>query len=157
MGFFKKILNFFGLAKTEKNILIIGLDNAGKSTLINKLKSKKNNKETVPTIGFNKETFSKKNFNFNVFDMSGQQKYRPLWESYYHLSDAVIFVIDSSDRVRLSIVKYEIEQMLQNADLGPKAPLLFFSNKMDLEYAVKPWEIEEELQLSNINNRVWSI
>jgi ADP-ribosylation factor-like protein 6 len=156
MGFFKKLLNFFGLAKTEKNILIIGLDNAGKTTLINKLKSKKN-KPTVPTIGFSKEAFSKKNFKFNVFDMSGQQKFRTLWENYYKDSDAVIFVIDSSDRVRLAIVKYEIEQMLQHDELKPSTPVLFFSNKMDLEESVKPWEIEEELQLSNINNRVWSI
>jgi hypothetical protein len=47
--------------------------------------------------------------------------------------------------------------MLQNEELSTKTPLLFYSNKMDLEYAVKPWEIEEELQLSNINDRVWSI
>jgi small GTP-binding protein len=86
MGFFKKLLNALGLSKTEKNILIIGLDNAGKTTLINKLKSKKN-KSTVPTIGFNKDSFSKKNFKFNIFDMSGQQKFRPLWENYYKDAD----------------------------------------------------------------------
>jgi ADP-ribosylation factor-like protein 6 len=91
MGFFKKLLNVFGLAKTEKNILIIGLDNAGKTTLIKKLKSKKT-KSTVPTIGFSKDSFSKKNFKFDVFDMSGQQKYRQLWENYYKDVDVIILI-----------------------------------------------------------------
>jgi ADP-ribosylation factor-like protein 6 len=82
MGFWKKLLNFFGLGKTEVTLLIIGLDNSGKTSIINRLKAKKTT-ETIPTIAFNVETFSKKNFKFEVIDMSGNAQYRTMWEAHY--------------------------------------------------------------------------
>ena len=83
MGFWKKLLNFFGLGKTNVTLLVIGLDNSGKTSIINQLKAKKTD-ETTPTIGFNIESFTKKNFRFEVIDMSGQSQYRVMWESHYN-------------------------------------------------------------------------
>ncbi len=88
MGFWKKILNFFCLAKKNVSLLIIGLDNSGKTSIINKLKAKKT-EDTTPTIGFTIETFTKKNFRFEVIDMSGQSQYRVLWESFYAKANVI--------------------------------------------------------------------
>ena len=89
MGFWKKVLNFFGLGKTNVTLLIIGLDNSGKTSIINRLKAQKEI-DTTPTIGFNIETFSKKNFKFEVIDMSGQAQYRTLWEAHYAKANVII-------------------------------------------------------------------
>ena len=121
MGFWKKLLNFFGLGMTNVTLLIIGLDNSGKSSIINKLKAKKA-LEITPTIGFCVETFSKKNFRFQVFDMSGQSQYRTIWETHYAKANVInmfiikgiIFVIDSSDSIRFQIAKYELDNLLSH-------------------------------------------
>jgi ADP-ribosylation factor-like protein 6 len=91
--------------------------------------------------------------------MSGQSKYRSLWEAHYSTTDAIVFVIDSADKIRFSIAKYELEQVIYHPDLKSRTniPILFFANKMDLDEAVKPWELEEELELSSIGDRSWTI
>jgi len=68
----------------------------------------------VPTIGFSIETFTKSKLNLTVIDMSGQGRYRDLWEHYYADVDAVIFVVDSSDKIRTCVAKDELEQMLNH-------------------------------------------
>lgn len=73
MGLFKKLRNSFGLGKSKVNIIVVGLDNSGKTTLINKLRPKKSQSyEVAPTVGFAMDEFSKNNLKFSVFDMSGQ-------------------------------------------------------------------------------------
>lgn len=73
MGLFKQLTDALGIKKTQVRILVVGLDNSGKTTLVNHLKPKKSQlHEVVPTIGFQVEQFSKSNLNFTVFDMSGQ-------------------------------------------------------------------------------------
>jgi ADP-ribosylation factor-like protein 6 len=54
--------------------------------------------EVTPTVGFQVEAFSKNNLNFTIFDMSGQSRYRELWSHYYREVQAIIFVLDSTDR-----------------------------------------------------------
>ncbi len=90
--------------KKKSKIIIVGLDNSGKSTMINMLKPKKYAEvEIAATVGFKVETFSKSKIDFTVFDMSGQSKYRSLWEQYYEEAEAIIFVIDSADRLRIKV------------------------------------------------------
>ena len=72
------------MGKKKSKIIIIGLDNSGKSTIINKLKPKKYEQtEIAATIAFNKEQLVKNKIDFTIFDMSGQGKYRELWQQYY--------------------------------------------------------------------------
>ena len=104
-----------GNSNKKSNIIIVGLDNSGKSTLINCLKPKhKQEQELSATVGFKVENFNKLGFDFTVFDMSGQGKYRSLWEKHYGSIDAVIFVIDSADELRFGVAKNELEMILEN-------------------------------------------
>ena len=106
MGLFKKLASALGFGKAPVGIIVVGLDNSGKTTLINHLRPKKSQAhEVAPTVGFNCESFSKHNLKFSVFDMSGQSKYRSLWENYYPDVQAVIFVLDSTDKIRLCVAK----------------------------------------------------
>ncbi|OQS04081.1 endothelin-converting enzyme 1, metalloprotease family M13 [Thraustotheca clavata] len=132
MGLFKELASALGMKKTGVRILVIGLDNSGKTTLVNHLKPRKSQTtEVVPTVGFQVEEFTKYNLCFTVFDMSGQSRYRSLWENYYQDVQAIIFVMDSTDSIRMCVVKDELEQIIQHKDLASKKiPILFFANKV---------------------------
>ena len=88
-------------------ILMIGLDNAGKTTVLYKLKLGEV-VTTIPTIGFNVETVVYKNLKFQVWDLGGQTSIRPYWRCYYTNTDAIIYVVDSADRDRVGISKQEL-------------------------------------------------
>uniref|UniRef100_F6RLS6 ADP-ribosylation factor-like protein 6 n=1 Tax=Ciona intestinalis TaxID=7719 RepID=F6RLS6_CIOIN len=127
------------LKKKEARILCVGLDNSGKSTIINQLKPvRSRNVEVVPTVGFCVEQFNAGALSFTVFDMSGQGRYRSLWEHYYNSCDAIIFVVDSTDRIRMTVAKEELNQLLRHKQIVQKRslPFLFFSNKSDLRQSV---------------------
>merc|ERR1711997_287049 len=80
----------------ERRILMVGLDAAGKTTILYQLKLGEVLR-TVPTIGFNVETVEYKNINFTVWDVGGQDRIRPLWRHYYRDADGIIFVVDCND------------------------------------------------------------
>jgi ADP-ribosylation factor-like protein 6 len=114
-GILSGLLSLFGAKNRKKKVKIVccGLDNSGKTTIINLLKPKKQQTlDVTPTVGFSVEEFEKDNLSFTVFDMSGQGKFRNLWENFYPEVDGVVFVIDSSDRVRMSIAKSELDLLL---------------------------------------------
>merc|ERR1711973_673870 len=99
MGLFQSVLKgLFG--KKEMRILMVGLDAAGKTTILYKLKLGEI-VTTIPTIGFNVETVEYKNISFTVWDVGGQDKIRPLWRHYYQNTQGLIFVVDSNDRERI--------------------------------------------------------
>jgi small GTP-binding protein len=138
--------------KTEARILMLGLDAAGKTTIVYKLKLGEV-LNSIPTIGFNVETVVFKNIKFNVWDVGGQDKIRVLWRHYYPGTQGLIFVVDSSDRNRIGLAKQELHKMLEEEDLRD-AVLLVFANKQDL--GVMPVsEVIEKLELQNIKGRPW--
>ncbi|XP_052456431.1 ADP-ribosylation factor-like protein 6 isoform X2 [Carassius gibelio] len=115
MGLFDKLSGWLGLKKKEVNVLCLGLDNSGKTTIINQLKpSNAHAQDIVPTIGFNIEKFKTSSLSFTVFDMSGQGRYRNLWEHYYKEGQAIIFVIDSGDKLRMVVAKEELDTLLNH-------------------------------------------
>lgn len=142
-------------AKKEIRILILGLDNAGKTTLLYRLKIGEV-VTTIPTIGFNVESVTYKNLNFNVWDLGGQTSIRPYWRCYYANTAAVIFVIDSTDIDRLGTASEELAAML-NEDELKDAALLVFANKQDQPGAKGAGEISEALRLGELRDRNWSI
>jgi len=139
-------------------VLVVGLDNSGKTTIIASIKPTRSQPgEVVPTVGFEVDQFAKAGLQFTVFDMSGARKYRTLWESYYKDAEAVIFVIDSADELRMPMVKDELDELLAHADLPRGIPVLFFANKKDLPTSLPPGQCAASLMLDKIQDRPWQI
>ncbi|OAX79747.1 hypothetical protein ACJ72_05929 [Emergomyces africanus] len=162
-GSISKILSGLFWTKKEIRILILGLDNAGKTTLLYRLKLTSlisiqigEVVTTIPTIGFNVESVTYKNLNFNVWDLGGQTSIRPYWRCYYANTAAVIFVIDSTDIERLGTASDELAAMLNEEELRDAA-LLVFANKQDQPGAKGAGEISEALKLGELRDRNWSI
>jgi len=143
------------LGSKEMRILMVGLDAAGKTTILYKLKLGEV-VTTIPTIGFNVETVEYKNISFTVWDVGGQDKIRPLWRHYYTGTQGLIFVVDSNDRDRIEDAREELTKML-NEDEMRDAVLLVYANKQDLPNAMTAAEITEKMGLQNMRNRQWFI
>ena len=126
--------------KREARILMLGLDAAGKTTILFKLKLGEV-VTSVPTIGFNVETVEFKNCKFNVWDVGGQDKIRGMWRHYYQNTEGLIYVVDSSDKERLNIAKEELHKMLAEEELKDTV-LLVLANKQD----IKVMSLEEIVQ-----------
>nr|BAN20471.1 ADP-ribosylation factor, arf [Riptortus pedestris] len=141
--------------KKQMRILMVGLDAAGKTTILYKLKLGEI-VTTIPTIGFNVETVEYKNICFTVWDVGGQDKIRPLWRHYFQNTQGLIFVVDSNDRDRISEAEKELQNMLQEDELR-EAVLLVFANKQDLPNAMSPSDLTDKLGLKQIRNRQWYI
>lgn len=134
---------------------MVGLDAAGKTTILYKLKLGEI-VTTIPTIGFNVETVEYKNISFTVWDVGGQDKIRPLWRHYFQNTQGLIFVVDSNDRERIAEAHEELSKMLQEEELKD-AVLLVFANKQDLPNALATAEITERLGLQTLRNKTWFI
>ncbi|VDK39478.1 unnamed protein product [Taenia asiatica] len=140
----------------EARILMVGLDAAGKTTILYKLKLGETT-VTIPTIGFNVETVTYKNITFTVWDIGGQEIIRPLWAYYYPGTKGIIFVVDSNDRDRMGDARAELFRILE-ADELRSASLLVLANKQDLPYAMKTSEVTEALGLHKLpSHRKWLV
>lgn len=153
--YLSKLSGLFGLGEREIRILILGLDGAGKTTILYRLQIGEV-VSTIPTIGFNVETVSYKNLKFQVWDLGGQTSIRPYWRCYYANADAVIYVVDSCDRDRIGTSRDELAAMLEEDELR-EAALLVFANKQDMKGAMKAAEVSEALGLPRLKNRQWAI
>merc|ERR1712061_190641 len=130
---------------------MVGLDAAGKTTMLYKLKLGEI-VTTIPTIGFNVETVEYKNICFTVWDVGGQDKIRPLWRHYFQNTQGLIFVVDSNDRERIDEAQKELQEMLKEDELR-EAVVLIFANKQDLPNAMNASELTEKLGLQQLRNR----
>ncbi|KAG1516427.1 hypothetical protein G6F53_002159 [Rhizopus delemar] len=155
MGFWLKSLFKEQFGKKELGFIMVGLDAAGKTTILYKLKLGEI-VTTIPTIGFNVETVEYKNISFTVWDVGGQDKIRPLWRHYFQNTQGIIFVVDSNDRDRISEARDELQRMLNEDELRD-ALLLVFANKQDLPNAMNAAEITDKLGLHSLRNRHWYI
>merc|ERR1740133_278462 len=104
------------VTKKEMRILMVGLDAAGKTTILYKLKLNEI-VTTIPTIGFNVETVEYKNISFTVWDVGGRDKIRPLWRHYFKMVTGIVFVIDSNDSDRIQDACDELMRMLKEDEL----------------------------------------
>ncbi|KAJ8917175.1 hypothetical protein NQ315_012667 [Exocentrus adspersus] len=161
--------------KKQIRILMVGLDGAGKTTVLYKFKLGKYKNHissltfrlynpfclgeavrTIPTVGFNVETVDYKNLTFTVWDVGGQDKLRRLWRHYYQNTDAVIYVVDSSDRDRIEEAVSELKKLLIECELQ-NALLLVLANKQDMPVAMTPTEMADKLQLHEVRDRKWHV
>ncbi|KAI8911116.1 ADP-ribosylation factor family-domain-containing protein [Gorgonomyces haynaldii] len=145
------------LRKTNKEfrILVLGLDNAGKTSLLKRLADEEI-ADVKPTQGFNVKTVQHQGFKLNVWDVGGQESIRAYWRNYFESTDVLIYVIDSADTRRLAETAQELEQLLRETKLN-NVPLLVFANKQDLATALPGDEIATGLSLNAIRDRAWHI
>ncbi|XP_033738589.1 E3 ubiquitin-protein ligase TRIM23-like [Pecten maximus] len=142
--------------KIEMRVVILGLDGAGKTSILFKLKQNEFI-QTIPTIGFNVETVEYKNVKFTIWDVGGQHKIRPLWRHYYFNTQAVIFVVDGSNKGRLSESHNELAKLVQEKELR-EASLLILTNRQDIQPSATIEEITETFGLFKLCcNRSWHI
>ncbi|KAI9850539.1 MAG: ADP-ribosylation factor, Arf Arf6 [Vezdaea acicularis] len=149
----KMMARFFG--SKEMRLLMLGLDAAGKTTILYKLKIGQD-VTTIPTVGFNVETVTYKNVKFNVWDVGGQDKIRPLWRHYFSGTQGLIFVIDSSDRDRIDEARQEMHRIIGDREMK-ESLLLVFANKQDIKGAMTPAEVTEKLQLNKLKDKIWYV
>jgi ADP-ribosylation factor-like protein 5B len=139
----------------QHKLIIVGLDNAGKTTTLYKLHLGEV-VMTQPTIGSNVEEVKCGNVSFEVWDLGGQTTLRQSWSSYYRDTAAVIMMVDSTDRARVGLVKEELFKLLGSEALDPK-DVLVLANKQDLPDAMTAAELSEALSLHDIKGKEWHI
>jgi len=139
----------------EYKIVMVGLNNAGKTTILYKLHLG-DVIETQPTIGSNVEEVVHRNIRFQVWDLGGQASLRKAWGTYYINTNAVILVVDSTDRESTAVVKQELAAITAHDDLSG-AVLLVLANKQDCEGAMSPAEVSNALALHANKQHDWQI
>jgi len=143
------------VGQAKATVLVVGLDNSGKTTIVNCLRPDRE-EDIAPTIGWSVSRFTIGKTKLTVMDMSGQSKYRELWDSYYTDVQAVVFVVDASDRKRHKEAHGVLISVLGSGDLSG-LPFLAFCNKMDLAEAVPPAELARALDITNLSDRAWHL
>ncbi|KAK3287368.1 ADP-ribosylation factor-like protein 2 [Cymbomonas tetramitiformis] len=140
----------------EIRLLMVGLDNAGKTTIVKRMNGE-DISSISPTLGFNIKSMSFKGFTLNVWDVGGQKTLRSYWRNYYERTDGMIWVIDSADIRRLEDCRDELHKLLVEEKLAG-ASLLILANKQDISGALSPSEIEKVLQMEKFSSsRHWRI
>ncbi|XP_075261007.1 ADP-ribosylation factor-like protein 6 isoform X1 [Convolutriloba macropyga] len=148
-------------SKPKTSLLILGLDNSGKTTIINSLLPQgQKDIDIVPTIGFavQRIRFPGSGITASCIDMSGSSKYRDLWSKYFSETDGIIFVVDGSDELRLAVAKDEFDMIISSPAIKTrKVPILVLSNKKDVRGHKTAAEVSKILELTSLKTNNWNI
>ncbi|KAF7207068.1 ADP-ribosylation factor-like protein 11 [Nothobranchius furzeri] len=142
---------------TSPQVVIIGLDSAGKSTLLAQLLTGQMVK-TSPTVGFNVGNLDvDKKTSLTVWDVGGQENMRPNWKYYLDDCKALVFVVDSTDRARMAEAQKALKKVLSDERLKG-VPLMVLANKKDLPNSMTIREVSTQLDLPSYSpDREWEI
>ena len=130
---------------------ILGLDNAGKTTIVKRLCGK-SLEGIEPTLGFQIHTLEFLGYRLNLWDIGGQSSIRAYWRNYFEQTDGIVWVVDSLDFSRLELVRVELQKLLQQERLAG-ASLLIWANKQDLQGRLLTDQIALALHLSSSTTR----
>ncbi len=137
-----------GEGKKEITCVLVGLDNAGKTTILEHVR-KGEFISTAPTLGHNIEAIQvESGFQLNVFDIGGQIAFRNLWKNFLDRADALIFVVDASDKERLDESKEEFQKAVKSLQDG--VPIIVISNKMDIPQRATVAELIDRFELQKL-------
>ncbi|NWQ64947.1 ARL14 protein, partial [Neopipo cinnamomea] len=141
----------------QANIVMLGLDSAGKSTLLYKLRYK-DVFLTTPTVGFNVDMIETgRDFTLTFWDVGGQEKMRQVWSSFLEGTDGLLYVVDSSDNRRLEESRREFELILKNESIR-NVPVVVLANKQDLPGALNAEEITRRFKMKKYcSDRTWYV
>eukprot|EP00768_Dysnectes_brevis_P008184 gnl/Dysnectes_brevis/725_a798_3477.p1 GENE.gnl/Dysnectes_brevis/725_a798_3477~~gnl/Dysnectes_brevis/725_a798_3477.p1 ORF type:complete len:196 (+),score=53.61 gnl/Dysnectes_brevis/725_a798_3477:47-634(+) len=151
----KVLAKWFG--KRESRIVMLGLDAAGKTTILHKMAFDEVI-ETVPTVGFTLQTVKVGRLVNTCWDIGGQTDMRHLWRHYYKNSDGIIYVVDSAEHspARKTESQAALEGVLSSPDLEG-VPLLVLANKQDIEGAATQADIAQFLGLGEVRGHQWKV
>lgn len=140
----------------EARILMLGLDNGGKTTILKRM-SEEDITHIMPTQGFNIKSLVQEGFKLNVWDIGGQKTIRPYWSNYFESSDALVYVVDSSDARRFEESAGELRELMAEDKLAG-IPLLIMANKQDLMQAVEVDEMMKTIMPEgSVKDRVFNV
>ncbi|KAF9383060.1 ADP-ribosylation factor-like protein 8B [Podila verticillata] len=138
--------------KTEMELTLVGLQNSGKTTLVNVIASGQFSEDMIPTVGFNMRKVTKGNVTMKLWDIGGQPRFRSMWERYCRGVNAIVFVIDAADQDKIDAARTELRNLLDKPQLA-NIPVLVLGNKNDLPGALTVDQIIEVMNLKQIANR----
>mmetsp|Transcript_45212 Transcript_45212/g.62867 ORF Transcript_45212/g.62867 Transcript_45212/m.62867 type:complete len:193 (+) Transcript_45212:112-690(+) len=145
VNWFKGILSSLGLFKKSGTIIFLGLDNAGKTTLLRRLKDDRMVQHD-PTIHAHMEELTLGNINIRAYDLGGHETVRKTWKSYFPKMDGIIYLVDAADRDRFDESRKELNMLLETPEIA-KVPIVILGNKIDKKDAASEEEIRENFSL----------
>ncbi|XP_072204466.1 ADP-ribosylation factor-like protein 10 [Excalfactoria chinensis] len=127
-----------------KQVLVLGLDGAGKSSVLHYVCSQKARTHIPPTLGFNSVQLRVEGLEMDLLEVGGSYNLRAYWPLYLSDAHVLVFVVDSVDRSRLLTARQELHALLAEE---PRLPLVVLANKQDKSDALSTEELREELAL----------
>ncbi|KAJ3226453.1 ADP-ribosylation factor-like protein 8B [Chytriomyces hyalinus] len=138
--------------KQEMELTLVGLQNSGKTTLVNVIANGEFTEDMIPTVGFNMRKVTKGAVVMKLWDLGGQARFRAMWERYCRGVNAIVFVLDSADHAKIPAARTELHTLLDKPQLV-NIPILVLGNKNDLPGALTVEAVIEQMGLKSITNR----